>query len=117
MHCRIPTLSLHSLVENIFKYGIQNQEKLDIQVKGSLLIEENKVMLIVSDNGPGFDDAVIQAVNEGDFTEERHKIGLNNTVLRFRELYQDRFHIFIENNNGAKVELCFPYETEEEAAR
>ena len=74
-------------------------------------------MLIVSDNGPGFDDAVIQAVNEGNFTEERHKIGLNNTVLRFRELYQDRFHIFIENNNGAKVELCFPYETEEEAAR
>ena len=117
LHCRIPTLSLHSLVENIFKYGIQNQEKLDIQVKGSLLIEENKVMLIVSDNGPGFDDAVIQAVNEGNFTEERHKIGLNNTVLRFRELYQDRFHIFIENNNGAKVELCFPYETEEEAAR
>ena len=34
LHCRIPTLSLHSLVENIFKYGIQNQEKLDIQVKG-----------------------------------------------------------------------------------
>ena len=46
--------------------------------------------------GQSFDDAVIQAVNEGDFTEERHKIGLNNTVLRFRGLYQDRFHILLE---------------------
>ena len=109
LQCRIPTLSLHSLVDNIFKYGIQDQEKLIIWIKGNLLNENNQVKITISDNGPGFDCSVIDAVNQGKIIEQNQRIGMGNTILRFRELYHEYFEIHIENRNGAQIELCFPY--------
>lgn len=109
--CYIPTLSLHSLVENIFKYGIFEQEELKIWIKGTLLIDTNQVKLTVIDNGPGFEEHVIEKINGNQFEEEYTHIGISNTMFRFREMYQDKFKICVKNSNGAQIELCFPFKS------
>lgn len=112
LECIIPTLSVHTLVENIFKYAMGDQEILKILIRGDYDAKENRVFLQISDNGNGFSEEILNSVKA---EEERHterKIGLRNTVKRFRQLYGDEFTFVLRNEDGAVIEMYFPFRNE-----
>ena len=108
LQCLIPTMSIHSIVENIFKYGIADQNRLEIQIKGTYQQAEDRVCLVITDNGPGFETDILASINQNRLINEKTGVGMRNTIVRFQELFPERFFIHISNEGGARVELNFP---------
>lgn len=109
MQARIPTMSIMTLVENVFKHGMGEQEILNMIIEGVWETSENLVCIRVMDNGPGFPEKIVASLNENNsFEENPKKIGIQNTIERFKELYGDCFYIHIWNSPQTTVELKFP---------
>lgn len=71
----IPTMSIQPIVENCFKHGFGNKEKLNIHI--TITQEDNSILISVMDDGIGFD------------TEQKKPggIGLENIRKRLELLY------------------------------
>lgn len=73
---KIPTMSIQPIVENCFKHGFGNKEKLNIHI--TITQEESSILINVMDDGIGF-DAEQKKKNGG--------IGLENIRKRLELLY------------------------------
>jgi sensor histidine kinase YesM len=62
LQTRMPKLTIQPLVENAIKYSLGERELVRVEV--SVRAVDGDVIVRVSDNGPGFDDAVIRTVRE-----------------------------------------------------
>ena len=113
MKCKIPTMAIHTCVENTFKHGSGKKGEFSLFIHGEIIPENGNVRIEISDTGKGFDTALIQDINNGSFFEGStiKSVGIKNTIYRFRELYGDAFSFRAENGNGAKMILCFPWES------
>lgn len=82
---KIPSLLIQPLVENSIKHGI-----LDGDGRGSVTIkvneiEDNKVKIVIEDDGIGISEEIIDMVYNGDIPE--NKIGLINVHQRLLNIY------------------------------
>lgn len=106
---QIPTMSIQPVVENCFKHGFGNKEKLHIHI--SVTKEDDDLVAVcVTDNGVGFD--VTQIQSEGD-----SGIGLGNIRKRLELMYgTGRKWIEIESEPGiySSVTILIPQERDEE---
>lgn len=101
----VPTLVLHTLVENAVKHGID-------RMKGGGVIEISArrageaLEVAVRDNGPGLDTAPRRA-------GEREGLGLRNTRARLEQLYGDAASLTLQSaeGGGAVAEIRIPFHT------
>lgn len=111
----IPTLSIHSLVENVFKYGISDDGTIYIEISGHFAPDDPSIVVLrVQDHGPGFEKTEPEWMNRTAETgltkrdeHETRSVGLQNTAARFREMYPESFEMHLLNMDGAVVEIRF----------
>jgi two-component system LytT family sensor kinase len=101
----VPTLILQPLVENAVKHGVSKVAGVgQIEIR-ALRDDDDRVVLSVRDNGPGFDGAGAPGA-EG--------VGLANTRARLEQLYGAEQSLTLRpspNGVGAVAEVVLPYHT------
>ncbi|MDO4284694.1 MAG: histidine kinase [Eubacteriales bacterium] len=111
LSCRIPTMAIHTLVENTFKYGMGGNERLRVTIGGAL--SGNRVVITITDNGPGFPEDIRRRLADGRYEREEAQgegVGIRNCILRFRELYGEAFQFEIANQPETTVRVTVPME-------
>jgi two-component system, sensor histidine kinase PdtaS len=90
-------LMVNELVTNAIKHGKADAAKISLTVK---MLEGNKVQIIISDNGVGFNDANLQSIGKPG--------NINGNVLISSLARRCNASIQRSNDNGAVVTLIFP---------
>lgn len=105
----IPPFIIESFVGNAIKHGLKPGKMTEIQVNVSKL-EEFRILIQVKDNGTGFSDDSLDAVEEfleKGIVSEELGVGICNSVARLRLIYGDKCEIRIYNqeSSGAVVDI------------
>lgn len=102
----LPPLSLEPFIENAFKHG--ELEKInDGYVSVSSFEEEKGYLILIEDNGVGFD------VNQ----VKPSSVGIKNAKERLKILCEAEVQITSRPNKGTTVEIRIPKESEDERDR
>jgi len=109
LEAMVPTLLLQPLAENAVRHGIAQMTENGHVSFSSELVNNDRIRLEVSDNGPGIDDL-------GDEDQPSGR-GLQNIRDRLQQLYHDDHEFSIENGSGGgvTVTVVLPFDSEEEA--
>lgn len=101
----VPKLILQPIVENAIKHGIEPSERVGRISIHSQVISEDAFLLIVSDNGVGFDSKGVREPQDSD------GIGLANVHKRIQMTYGKNFGIELTSvkNYGTTVLVRLPY--------
>jgi len=78
---RAPVLLLQPLIENAIRHGVERSPEAG-RVEVTAAAEGGRVTISVRDDGPGLEAGVATAGG--------HRIGMENTRARLRQLYGDR---------------------------
>ena len=103
----VPSMILQPLVENAIKYAIAPcEEGGEIKISAGLYKDE-MIAISVADNGPGFDENLIDESSVG--------VGLRNTRERLNTFYRGNSRFLIDSNgkNGTKVSIIVPRKNHE----
>lgn len=96
----IPPLALQPIVENSVHHGVETRyEPTTIRVTSEE--KENEYLVIVEDDGPGFD------INQK-MDDDRLHVGINSTKTRLREMVHGYMEIESEIGIGTKVTIHIP---------
>lgn len=117
--CKIPKFVIEPIVENAVVHGMENMDSLG-KIVISLNVTEGNLIVVVSDNGKGFDVEKYQETIEKNTDQEsvfasREKIGLNNVNLRLKHIYGNSYGIEIRSkiDEGTSVYIKLPAEEKE----
>lgn len=102
----IPPLTIQPIAENAIKHGI-NQRVDGGTLKISTCEADNEIIIIIEDDGVGFD--VNEKKNDG-----RSHIGMENIKTRLKEMLNARVEITSVQNEGTKVTIIIPKEEKTE---
>ncbi len=102
LDAQVPYLILQPLVENAIRHGIATRNEVS-KIKISALLENQNLILEVSDNGPGF------KVQEGSVFEKG--FGLSITSKRLIQLYGSEHRLILnhKDGDGVRVTLEIPF--------
>lgn len=105
----IPPFIIESFVGNAIKHGLKPGELTKIQVIVKRL-EEFRILIQVKDNGTGFSDDSLDAVEEfleKGIVSEELGVGICNSVARLRLIYGEKceIHIYNQEPSGAVIEI------------
>lgn len=97
----VPGFILQPLVENSIKYCMKTLKTAEISIFANK--ENEKLKLIIEDNGPGISGEIDQIFRNG--------VGLSNTVERLEKLYGDDHQFQFNNrvNGGLQVVIEIPF--------
>ncbi|CAM3661682.1 sensor histidine kinase [Marinicrinis lubricantis] len=105
-----PKLTIQPIIENAIHHGLEMisgvcKIRLDIQAKDHFLL------ITVTDNGPGIDDATLGAIHQGVVKSKGTGIGLKSIHERIRLLFGDAYGLHIESvlGHGTTVRIQIPY--------
>ncbi len=116
-YCLIPKMTLQPIVENAIFHGIE--QKVDM---GNIMIHidanQDKLMIIVADNGVGISPEKLKELNQklnekenpSTTQTEQHGIAMVNVHHRLQMLYGEDFGLEIRSTQGygTEVEITFP---------
>lgn len=119
MDCLLPKIVLQPLAENALKHGYSRQGgQMSIQIQGYQ--EGDEGILVVKDNGSGFDEQTLQALNTS-FKAMTCQVkptpqqipggglGLVNTCMRLKMFFDQPCSLGLTNTHpGAVVTIRFP---------
>lgn len=96
--CRIPKMSIQTLVENACKHGLQSV-KGDRRIHISAGLDDRYLIIKVKDNGIGMDAAKLNSILKNLHVEEEagESIGLRNVYKRLNLFYKDRSLFMIDS--------------------
>ena len=103
----VPPFIIQSFVENSVKHAFHSQKLCRINVKVYKDEKEDILWIIVSDNGLGYSDKILNS-DWDDKSKDGH-IGLYNIYQRIRLIYKDKADIILRNNSGAEAIIKIPY--------
>ena len=108
LQAAVPNMILQPLVENAIRHAIEPQETAG-QIELRSARDNGRLVLQVSDNGPGLAPGSTQAAEASSDTRER--IGLNNTRERLRKLYGENQQFALTGNvmGGVTASLSIPF--------
>ncbi len=100
------------LVENALNHGLRNKRG-NKEVKIYAGKKEDKLVLIIADNGVGMDARELNAKlqkNDIRYVEQGKSIGLHNINARLKMLYGEEYGLTIESaaGEGTKVYMTIP---------
>lgn len=111
MNYRIHKLLLQPFVENAIVHGFDDDKDehiLNVTVSG----KDDRVYIVIEDNGRGVDASFVEAFNEGAFYDfnERGGIGISNALMRLHSYCDGREEIYMESEPGKNtiVKISFP---------
>lgn len=111
----VPTLVVHTFVENSIKHAATMDHPLDLSVKIQLeedLEAKPLLKITIRDNGKGFEPEVLQQINDGQriVYDNRDHIGIWNVRQRLAMFYDGQAQITCSNGvpDGAIVEITLP---------
>lgn len=102
----LPPLSLQPFVENAIKHG-KIQEKKDGYVSISSLEERDCHLILIEDNGVGFDESKITETS----------VGIKNAKERLQILVKGEVEVSSRIGEGTKVKIKIPKENKDERDR
>ena len=108
LQAKVPGFILQPLVENSIKYGMESLKTVTIEIAARK--EQDKLFLLIKDNGPGI---------EKDFSQRQNKgVGLSNTAERLEKLYGGNHLFQMENlsGGGLQITLKIPFQKAREEA-
>ncbi len=102
LKAKVPCFILQPLVENSIKHSMETLKTAEINVLSRK--ENNRMKLIVKDNGPGVSEGIEQIKNNG--------VGLSNTAERLEKTYgtNQRFHIENIPEGGLQIVIDIPFQ-------
>lgn len=95
LEAKIPQLIIQPFVENAIKYAVERLDRA-VTIKLNIYRNEEKLIIRVSDNGPGFDQ------NFGKY-ENSTGLGIENIKNRLRMLYGQQYRFSIESVANEKT--------------
>ena len=108
----VPILCVQTFVENSVKYARTAiaGTRLEIDIRVDLLNTEQGRFLdiMISDNGQGYTDAMLERINRGHFGDDGQAVGIGNVICRCRLIYGGRAELNFYNEGGAVSELILP---------
>ena len=111
---RIPLLVMFTIVENSFKHAMDLYREMKITIDCRKTPEGCRIR--ITDNGPGFSDAVLENRNDTDLVfNTRNHIGLSNASHTLRLTYKRPDLLVLSNlpDGGACVDILIPDEPEQ----
>ena len=112
---QVPILMVHGFLENIAKYAIRMDSYTEIDITARQY--KDYVEIIVSDDGPGIPEEMLQEINAGKAVEKKdgRHIGLSNLRERLKLQYGERAYmrVYSEDNMGTSIVVRIPLEGEE----
>ena len=108
---------LQPIVENAVFHGIQPQNE-DGEIIISGMLEEDKIEIMIHDNGVGFSKERLKEVMSEEYINKKgaEHIGVINVHNRIRSYYGEKYGIKIESepDEGTTVYIIIPAEMREE---
>lgn len=114
--CIVPKLVLQPIVENAIIHGVADMEYGYIKI--SAREDGGDMILTVSDNGKGIDEAVLALLNSPGHQIPGGHLGLNNVDKIIKLYYGANYGtaVYSQPGEGCRVELRLPIEKREEEA-
>lgn len=106
LSCIVPKLILQPVIENSIKFGFAHQHTINLNIDAKL--DHNKLILTVTDDGPGMTNEEMIALNKKlqSNNSQDSSIGLYNIARRLQLQYSDTSGVIVTNNNpGLKVTI------------
>ena len=108
--CRIPPLMLHNLVENVFKYAVQ--EGTETLIRISLHRENGFAVLSVEDDGPGMEPEIVEGIRARKKITKKDgtHVGIWNAVYRLKRFCGEESFLEVESvlSEGTKMRIGVP---------
>lgn len=118
-HVKVPKLLIQPIVENAVNHGLTDRKDGGI-INLDTYVEDNNLVIKVSDNGIGMDtktlEKVKESINRKKLDVTTAGVALNNISQRLRLLYGPRYQIYMESeeNIGTIVRVILPLDKREE---
>ena len=108
----IHKLLLQPFVENAIVHGF-DKDKDGAVLKLHMEKIDDKVEIIIEDNGPGMDDELIDRINSGIYEESGSGIGMRNAATRLEMYYRKEGGLRVEKgqSEGTRIIIDIPYRT------
>lgn len=108
--CIIPKLLIQPMIENSIKYGFEGKDHLLVEINGYK--EDDKLIMICSDNGAGIKPNVLKEIQQiltSDTNKSSH-LGLYNINRRLQLKYGEAYGIQIESvlGDGTTLKVILP---------
>jgi two-component system sensor histidine kinase YesM len=109
--CAIPKLTLQPLIENAIHHALE-QMTSPCRIRIEAAQEDEVLLLIVKDNGPGMEPSRLDRVRRGEAHTQGRGIGLTNIQERIRLAFGDAYGIELDSSIGlgTSVTIRLPYE-------
>ena len=109
----MPKLLVQPLIENAIQYGLSGaSEKRKLLIIIRAHIENEKLVITVTDDGCGMDDEKVSELHEllSERTRTTNHFGLYNIAKRIRLLYGEKSGMIVKSTlkRGTSVTIFFP---------
>ena len=106
----IPSMLLVNFAENSVKYSMDPNQLNRLLIAVDYLEKEGELYarLQIKDNGQGYPEWLISALQERNMEALEQRIGLKNNLLRMQMLFGDKAECRFYNGDGAVTEFEFP---------
>ncbi|WP_414025684.1 sensor histidine kinase [Carnobacterium maltaromaticum] len=112
----IPKFSIQPLIENYFVHGIDYM-RIDNVISVKANIEEDKITILIRDNGKGMSSEKIKDLNQS-LMESHSKfggsIGILNVNERLRSYFGESYRMCIQETQAHGVTISISFEKEKE---
>jgi len=116
----LPPLIMLTFVENAVKHAQQADRRLRISIRVQPIETEDGryINISISDNGPGFTKAMLDALNSVGMPAlcDTQQFGIYNIKERLKLMYHLRASIAFHSAAGASVEIFIPYDKAKEVS-
>ncbi len=116
LSARIPPLMLHNLVENAFKYAVQEGTETLIRIR--LYREGNFAVLSVEDDGPGMEPEIAEGIRRREkiVKKDGTHVGIWNAVYRLKKFCGEESFLEVESvlSEGTTMRIGVPLEGNED---
>ncbi|MDF2835817.1 MAG: histidine kinase [Paenibacillus sp.] len=111
--CLVPKLSIQPIVENAIQYALEPMIDTCV-ISVSAEERDGRMLLSVSDNGPGIEQDVLARLQSGELVPRGTGIGLRNIDERIKLLFGDTYGVEVgeheEEGGGTRITLVLPIE-------
>ena len=98
---KLPVLTIEPILENSIKYGVRARQKGIVEIK--TYKDNNNHILLIKDNGIGFD---INKINN----DNKNHVGISNVKTRIENMVKGKFEIESIVDSGTTVKITIPEE-------
>jgi sensor histidine kinase YesM len=105
----VPKLMLQPIIENSIIHGFKKKNRLEVNVEGT--IQDNRICLIIKDNGQGISIDKLEDINRIILNKENssNHQGIYNVYKRLYLVYEDELVFEIQSSTmGTEIKVSFP---------